>query len=140
MVDGSLIITGRAKDLIIFNGRNIWPQDIEWAVDRLDGLRRGDVAAFSLSPPGGGETVVVVVQCRISDQEQRDRLLAEIRATVRRTVGVDCEVVLAPTRSLPLTSSGKLSRTWTRENYLSGKYGETNGSAGSSGDGSDAPN
>lgn len=122
LFDGSLVITGRAKDLIIFNGRNIWPQDIEWAVDRLEGLRRGDVAAFSLSPPEGSETVVVVVQCRLSDQRQRDRLRAEIRATVRRTVGVDCEVVLAPTRSLPLTSSGKLSRTWTRENYLSGKY------------------
>lgn len=125
LVDGSLVITGRAKDLIIFNGRNIWPQDIEWAVDRLDGLRRGDVAAFSLAPPGGSETVVVVVQCRLSDQEQRERLKSEIRATVHRTVGVDCEVVLAPTRSLPLTSSGKLSRSWTRENYLSGKYSDT---------------
>lgn len=124
LVDNSLIITGRAKDLIIFNGRNIWPQDIEWAVDRLEGLRRGDVAAFSLTPPSGSETVVVVVQCRVSDQEQRDRLRTEIRSTVRRTVGVDCEVVLAPTRSLPLTSSGKLSRTWTRENYLSGKYAD----------------
>jgi len=125
LFDNSLVITGRAKDLIIFNGRNIWPQDIEWAVDRLDGLRRGDVAAFSLTPSDGDESVVVVVQCRISDQDQRDRLKSEIRATVRRTVGVDCEVVLAPTRSLPLTSSGKLSRTWTRENYLSGKYADT---------------
>ncbi len=122
LVDDSLLITGRAKDLIIFNGRNIWPQDIEWAVDRLEGVRRGDVAAFSLSSPGEGESVVVVVQCRISDAERRERLQTEIRATVRRTVGVDCEVVLAPSRSLPLTSSGKLSRTWTRENYLSGKY------------------
>jgi len=125
LVDGSLVITGRAKDLIIFNGRNIWPQDIEWAVDRLDGLRRGDVAAFSLSSPEEDESVVVVVQCRISDKDKRERLETEIRSTVRRTVGVDCEVVLAPSRSLPLTSSGKLSRTWTRENYLSGKYDDS---------------
>src|SRR5262249_22780528 len=43
-----LVITGRAKDLIIVNGRNIWPQDLEWAVEEIPGLRRGDAAAFSV--------------------------------------------------------------------------------------------
>ena len=48
MVDGELVITGRSKDLIIFNGRNIWPQDLEWAVEKLDGVRPGEVAAFAV--------------------------------------------------------------------------------------------
>ena len=40
LIDGRLVITGRSKDLIIFNGRNIWPQDLEWAIERLEGCAR----------------------------------------------------------------------------------------------------
>ena len=49
LVDGELVITGRSKDLIIFNGRNIWPQDLEWAVEKLEGVRPGEVAAFAVN-------------------------------------------------------------------------------------------
>ena len=121
-VDGALVITGRSKDLIIHNGRNIWPQDIEWAIERLPGLRQGDAAAFAVTGADGGEAVVAVVQCRLSDPGARERLRHQIAATVRSTAGIDCEVVLAPPHSLPLTSSGKLSRAATRANYLSGRY------------------
>ena len=48
LIDGGLVITGRSKDLIIFSGRNIWPQDLEWAIERLAGAL-GDVAAFSIN-------------------------------------------------------------------------------------------
>ena len=54
-----IVITGRAKDLIIINGRNIWPQDIEWAVEKVEGVRSGGVAAFSVDD-GTGERIVVV--------------------------------------------------------------------------------
>jgi len=47
-LDGEIVITGRAKDLIIINGRNIWPQDLEWAVEKVEGVRQGGVAAFSV--------------------------------------------------------------------------------------------
>lgn len=122
LVGGALVITGRSKDLIIHNGRNIWPQDIEWAVERLPGLRQGDAAAFAVTGADGGEAVVAVVQCRLSDPGARERLRHQIAATVRSTAGIDCEVVLVPPHSLPLTSSGKLSRAATRANYLSGRY------------------
>src|SRR5690606_17338166 len=47
--DGELVVTGRSKDLIIINGRNIWPQDIEWTLEhRLDGVREGSVAVFGI--------------------------------------------------------------------------------------------
>ena len=49
LVDGQLVITGRSKDLIIVGGRNIWPQDLEWAVEHLEGVRAGDVAAFAVN-------------------------------------------------------------------------------------------
>ncbi len=121
-VDGKLVITGRGKDLIICNGRNIWPQDIEWAVEGLDGLRRGDAAAFSVEGADGAEQIVVVVQCRATDAEARDQLEREIGAATRLVAGADCKVVLAQPRSLPMTSSGKLSRTSAKTNYLAGRY------------------
>ena len=48
MADGYLFIVGRAKDMIIINGKNHWPQDIEWAVEQLPGFNHGDIAAFSV--------------------------------------------------------------------------------------------
>lgn len=122
LVDGSLVITGRGKDLIICNGRNIWPQDIEWAVEGLEGLRRGDAAAFSVEGQDGAEKVVVVVQCRATDVDARARLEREVGAATRLVAGADCKVVLAQPRSLPMTSSGKLSRSSAKTNYLAGRY------------------
>lgn len=121
-VDGRLVITGRGKDLIICNGRNIWPQDIEWAVEGLEGLRRGDAAAFSVEDDDGAEQVVVVVQCRATDAESRSRMEREISSATRLVAGADCRVVLAQPRSLPMTSSGKLSRSSAKANYLAGRY------------------
>ena len=121
LADGEVVITGRSKDLIICNGRNIWPQDIEWAVETLDGLRSGDVAAFSVDE-GESETVFVVVHCRKKDSEARDELRRDVAATVKRTAGVDCTVVLSPPHGIPMTSSGKISRAGTRRRYLEGYY------------------
>lgn len=122
LVGGKLVITGRGKDLIICNGRNIWPQDIEWAVEGLEGLRRGDTAAFSVEDDEGAEQVVVVVQCRVTEPDARARLEREIGAATRLVAGADCKVVLAQPRSLPMTSSGKLSRSSAKTNYLAGRY------------------
>jgi fatty-acyl-CoA synthase len=124
LVEGEVVITGRSKDLIIVNGRNIWPQDVEWAVEAMPGLRRGDVAAFSLDDPAAGERLVLLVQCREQDPERRAALVREVEGLVRRTVAVEPRVVLIPARGLPHTSSGKLSRSRARANYLSGVYGE----------------
>jgi fatty-acyl-CoA synthase len=124
-VDGSVVVTGRLKDLIIVNGRNIWPQDIEWAVEQLPGLRSGDVAAFSLDDGEPGESVIVLVQCRTGDTAEIDALSREIKGVVNRTAAIDCAVVPVPPRSLPQTSSGKLSRSKAKQNYLAGLYSPT---------------
>ena len=119
--DGYLYIVGRAKDLIIINGKNHWPQDIEWAVEQLPGFKAGDIAAFAITTPGGEETPAVLVQCRTSDAEERGRLRDIIRERVRAITGINCVVELVPPRSLPRTSSGKLSRAKARNLYLSGE-------------------
>ena len=118
---GYIFIVGRAKDMIIINGRNHWPQDIEWAVEQLPGFKSGDIAAFAITGPSGEETPAVLVHCRISDNEERGRLRDEIRERVRAITGITPVVELVPPRTLPRTSSGKLSRTKARNLYLSGE-------------------
>ena len=119
--DGYVYIVGRAKDMIIINGRNHWPQDIEWAVEQLPGFKAGDIAAFAITTPGGEETPAVLVQCRSSDDAERIRLREEIRERVRSVTGMNCVIELIPPRTLPRTSSGKLSRAKARNLYLIGE-------------------
>jgi len=121
MSDGYIYVVGRAKDMIIINGKNHWPQDIEWAVEQLPGFKAGDIAAFAITTPGGEETPAVLVQCRTSDPDERSRLRDEIRERVRAITGMHCVVELVPPRTLPRTSSGKLSRAKARNLYLSGE-------------------
>lgn len=121
---GQIVITGRAKDLIIINGRNIWPQDIEWAVESLPGVRQSGVAAFSVDD-GKGERIVAVV-------ERRGRMsaleLSELKRDVARMIqtaaGAPAEIVLARPHSMVMTSSGKLSRAKVKAKYLSGAFDE----------------
>ncbi|MEP2921716.1 fatty acyl-AMP ligase [Sulfitobacter sp.] len=120
LCDGEIVITGRAKDLIIMNGRNIWPQDLEWSVEReVEACRTGDVAAFSVAE-NDDEHIVLLVQCRATDEETREALRAETEQVISAAHGVQCKVVLVPHNSLLRTSSGKLSRARTRLSYLDG--------------------
>lgn len=121
MSGGYIFIVGRAKDMIIINGRNHWPQDIEWAVEQLPGFKSGDIAAFAITGPTGEEQPAVLVHCRVSDPEERGKLRDDIKERVRAITGISPVVELIPPRTLPRTSSGKLSRTKARNLYLSGE-------------------
>ena len=121
MADGYLFIVGRAKDMIIINGKNHWPQDIEWAVEQLPGFNHGDIAAFAVETDNGEEAPAVLVHCRVSEPEERIKLRNQIADKVRGVTGMNCVVELVPPRSLPRTSSGKLSRAKAKKLYLSGE-------------------
>ena len=123
-LDGEIVITGRAKDLILHNGRNIWPQDIEWAAEQIEPLRSGDVAAFAVEGEDGDDEVTVLVQCRLQDCAAIEALRHEVAAVVHRSAGVECKVVMVPPKSLPFTSSGKLSRAGAKQKFLSGEIAE----------------
>ena len=116
-----LVIVGRAKDMMIVNGRNYWPQDIEWTVEHLDGMRSGDAAAFTLKDDDGSEKPTVLVQCRPSDPGIRTALVNEVRSRVQEQIGLTCHVILVPPRSLPKTSSGKLARGKAKMSFLKGE-------------------
>ena len=121
MLDGEIVITGRAKDLILHNGRNIWPQDIEWAAEKYAELKSGDVAAFAIEGDDGDDEVVVLVECRSTDVAEKEKLRREVSKLVHQGSGVDCKIELVAPRSLPFTSSGKLSRAGARSKYLAGE-------------------
>ncbi len=122
LVDGEIVVTGRAKDLMIVNGRNIWPQDLEWAAETgLGPVRSRDVVVFSVDD-GSTEEIVALVQCRTTESEAREALRIEATALFRRSHGVEVSVVLVPPRSLPQTSSGKLSRARAKQMLLSGAF------------------
>lgn len=119
-LDGEIVITGRAKDLILHNGRNIWPQDIEWAAEQIEPLRSGDAAAFAVEGEDGEDDVVVLVHCRLADVLEMEELRRKVAAVVHQTAGIECAVVLVPPKSLPFTSSGKLSRAGAKDGFLTG--------------------
>ncbi len=119
--EGELTPTGRAKDLILQNGRNIWPQDLEWTVEaEVVGLRSGDVAAFPSATEDGG--VVALVQTRVRDPAARTQLKADVAGLLRARHGVEAQVRLVAAGALPQTSSGKLRRARARELFLVGAF------------------
>ena len=98
-------------------GRNIWPQDIEYLAECQPDIRPGDVIAFLI--PGEDEPQVVVqVQCRIMDPEQREHFAQSLTKLINSEFGLTCRVELVPPHSLPRTSSGKPSRAEARKRFI----------------------
>lgn len=118
---GSLFIAGRSKDLIIIDGRNHHPNDIELTVEEgVPAVRRGHVVAFSID---AGDREQVVITAEIGPDAKAD--LGELRTRVRRAVAARHDVpvhdiVLLRRGTTPKTSSGKLQRRACRDRYLRG--------------------
>jgi fatty-acyl-CoA synthase len=117
-IGSDIVITGRSKDLIIINGRNIWPQEVEYLAEIQPEIRTGDATAFSISNPHTGELAVVMVECRENDQQKRLDLINRLNGLIRQELGIDCIIELVPRNTLARTTSGKPSRHATRNYYL----------------------
>ena len=117
-VDHSLYITGREKDMIIINGRNIWPQDLEYVAENQPEVRNGNASAFSVPGTTGHDQAVLVIQVREEDEGKRSDLIRRVRKLVRGEFGIDCFIELVPRHTLPRTTSGKLSRSKARKDFL----------------------
>ncbi|WP_246113966.1 fatty acyl-AMP ligase [Streptomyces montanus] len=126
---GRLLVTGRLKDVIIVDGRNHYPQDIEATVQMAVALTRRDrLAAFGVTRPDrtGEELVVVAEHRRDTEPTPEDAWQAErtARATVSARHGLRLgTLLLVPPGSVPRTSSGKVSRSATRARFLEGGFG-----------------
>jgi len=118
IADGNLYICGRTKDLIIIRGANHYAHDIEWTVGDLEGVRRGNVIAFSVIEDGEERLVIA------AEANRRDA--AGLRETIPRKVQEEFSlspdrVLIVPVGALPKTSSGKMQRRRTAIMYESGE-------------------
>jgi fatty-acyl-CoA synthase len=127
---GELFVCGRVKDLIIVNGRKYHPQDLEWGLADMAGIRRGRVVAFGTAETGRPDRTVVVVEP--SGTVPAGELTDSIRRRIVDVCGllVD-DVVLAPGGTVTRTTSGKVRRAATKKSYERGELERT--AAGSSG-------
>jgi 1-acyl-sn-glycerol-3-phosphate acyltransferase len=122
--DGEIYITGRAKDVIIKAGRNLYPHEIEEIVGRVQGVRAGCVVAFGVrGETSGTEKLIVAAEAR--NPSEAKQIAAVIVREVDQAIGAppDSVEVLTP-HSIPKTSSGKLRRVETRRLFLEGKLGK----------------
>ncbi|WP_078287940.1 fatty acyl-AMP ligase [Mycobacterium sp. D16R24] len=126
IVDGNLYVTGRKKDILVVNGRNYDPQQVEWAVEDVPGIRKGNVVAFSV--PGDVTERVVIAAERSGKAEDDDNAaqVTKIRRSVSdRTRLALADVVLLQPGQLPKTSSGKVQRSRTRDLYVQGALADS---------------
>jgi 1-acyl-sn-glycerol-3-phosphate acyltransferase len=123
--DGDLFITGRAKDMIIAAGRNIYPQEVEEAVADVAGVRRGCVAAFGVDDQRTGtERLVVVAESRQRTVDERAVIRDAIAARLVDAIGIPPdEVFVAAPGTIPKSSSGKIRRNATKQMFVTGTLG-----------------
>jgi len=122
LADGELYLSGRAKDVIIRGGRNLYPYELEQAVGALPGVRKGCVAVFgSIDPASGTERVIVLAETRETGDEAQNALRRSINERAVDLIGLPVdEIVLAPPHTVLKTSSGKIRRAASREYYEHG--------------------
>ncbi len=120
-IDNHVVITSRSKDVIIIKGRNIWPYDLEVLAQQVGGVKLGGVAAFSISSGGAEEQAVLVVETKERDEGGRDQIVEEISSSIHAHFGINVLIDLTPRGTLPRTSSGKLSRSQSKQDYLARK-------------------
>lgn len=132
-VDGELYLTGRIKDLIIIDGRNHYPHDIETTIGHASTtIRTGYVAAFSvpadvLDSPGGNHTgerlVIVAERAPGAGRPDPGPILNTVRATVSRQHHIQiADIKLVAAGTIPRTTSGKLARSACRADYIAGRF------------------
>jgi len=120
-IDQHLVITSRSKDVIIIKGRNIWPYDLEVLAQKTGGVKLGGVAAFSVTGENKEEQAVLVVETRERDADKRLHIVEEISRSIHAHFGINVQIDLAPRGTLPRTSSGKLSRSQSKQDFLARK-------------------
>jgi acyl-CoA synthetase (AMP-forming)/AMP-acid ligase II len=120
--DGELFVTGRLKDLVVVDGRNHYPQDIEQTVEEHPAVRPHSAAAFAVDGAEGEAAVVVLERAKHTDTVDFAAVTAALRAAVSAGHGLRLhDVVFLAPGQVPRTSSGKISRARCRTSYLDGE-------------------
>jgi acyl-CoA synthetase (AMP-forming)/AMP-acid ligase II len=109
---GRLFITGRAKELVIKGGKNIYPYDVERIAGEVDGVRQGSVAAFGrANGDTGTDDLVVIVETVHGDGARREGIAKAVRGELLASLGVKADDVrVCGVGAIPRTTSGKIRR------------------------------
>jgi fatty-acyl-CoA synthase len=117
--EGELFVTGRSTDMLIVNGRNVHPQDVEWRAAEIEGVRAGSVVACGSSGQLGEEVVLVLERAgAVAIPDLTRRVAAHVATECRVPVA---DVIVVARGSIPKTTSGKLKRNDTRAKYERGE-------------------
>jgi polyketide synthase 12 len=120
--DGELFVTGRLKDLLVIDGRNHYPQDLELSAEMSHpALRPGCTAAFSVDSGVDGERPVLVAEVDPDAAGEAEKITELVRGAIGDAHGLPVhDVVLVHPGTIPKTSSGKIQRRASRTAYLDG--------------------
>lgn len=119
--DGQLVITGRSKDIIIVNGQNYYPHDIEEVAARIDGLDLGKVVVAGVTSKGSQTEEVLAFVLYRKDPESFVRLAYQVRSIIGAEIGIEVDHVI-PVLRIPKTTSGKIQRAQLVSAYLDGDF------------------
>jgi len=123
IVDGNLIITGRSKDIIIVNGQNYYPHDIEEIIAQLDSMDLGKVVVCGVTPSSSQTEELLVFILYRRDVESFRQIADDVRAIVGEHTGLEVDHVI-PVSRIPKTTSGKGRRSNLATAYIEGEYNE----------------
>ena len=125
-VDEQLVITGRQKDIIIVNGQNYYPHDIEEIVARLDGMDLNKVVVAGATPIGGQTEELIAFILYRQELEDFLPMIHQVRELIGEQTGLEVEKVIPVTR-IPKTTSGKVQRVKLLQAYFDGEFDEVLG-------------
>jgi len=120
-VDDQLVITGREKDIIIVNGQNYYPHDIEEIIAQIDGLDLGKTVVAGANPSGKQTEELLVFVLFRQDLESFVPLAEQVRNIVGEHAGLEVDHVI-PVPKIPKTTSGKVQRVHLLNAYFDGEY------------------
>jgi fatty-acyl-CoA synthase len=117
-ISDKIVITGRQKDIIIINGRNISPQDLEYLAQLQPEVVSGGAAAFSIQGPESEEKAAMLIECIKLDEIQFAGLVKRLSSIILMEHGIDCLIHQVPSNTIPRTTSGKISRVAAKRIFL----------------------
>ncbi len=121
--DGELYLTGRTKDLLIIQGNNVMPHELEWIAESVaSGGGSQRCGAFSIARGAEGEEAVVVMETTEKDPARLDQMAQEIRVRIGRAMALPlADMMFVRRGKIPKTTSGKVQRKQLKQSYLAGE-------------------
>src|SRR5262249_5176773 len=116
-----LYICGRSKEVVILNGQNYYPQDIEAIASRAPGVDVGKVAAVGIQDPDSGAEQLVVFVVHRGGISEFLPIAARVGFLINQHANLEVRIVV-PLKRMPKTTSGKLQRLLLKEKFLDGDF------------------